>query len=391
MRTATILLVSLILLSADRGSAQTLDDYGNMIGGEAHGLDSPLGAVLTSFQAPPIGKVAGIAMVGDFVHVISYPNVLSGRQVIYEMDPNTGAVKSSIAVAGITSYYGLGYDTRRNEFVITSSSALIARVGLNGTVTTVWPAASSRPIGAAYDPNRDAYWVPDHTTNYMYLVDARDGSLLRSFDVGSQGLTRLAGCGYSEENDLIYTNGRDQNKGGFIDATSGRLLFTVAHPGGSNVGQGAAVYRRWQAPISGNWNNGTNQTLYSYEMGLPRVECSATVKFGTALQIKWVATRDAGRIYAAAAAFGESGLPLGNRLFPLSLDDLFFLSIQTPVLFNNFSGVLDTNGEALGAVLVPNVPLLAGIPFSLAFVTVDPNATLTLAALSGPRKVVISK
>ncbi|MBN2489419.1 MAG: hypothetical protein JXQ29_01025 [Planctomycetes bacterium] len=378
-------------LAAGAVSSQVLDDCGNPVGGGPYGMDAPLGTVLTSFQAPPVGKVAGITMIGDSLHVISYPNVFSGFQVIYEMDPNTGAVKSSVTVAGITSYYGLGYDTRRYEFVITSSSALIARVSLNGTVTTVWPTPSSRPIGVAYDFGRDAYWVPDHTTNNLYLLDARNGNLLVSFAIGSQGLTRLAGCGYSAENDLVYTNGRDQDKGGFIDPNTGRLLFTVTHPGGTNVGQGATVYRRWQAPLSGNWNTGINQTIYSYEMGLPRVECSATVKFGTALQIKWVAARDAGRIYAAAASLGEAGFWLGNRRFPLTLDDLFFLSVRAPAIFVGFAGALDTSGEALGAVAVPNVPVLAGIPLAIAFATLDASAPLGIAAISGPQPVLISR
>jgi hypothetical protein len=382
--------LTLTLLCALPAHAQGLDDYGNrMAPGGPYVIDSPLGTVLTSFKAPPVTRVAGITMVGDSLWVLSYPGVLSNHQLIFEMDPNTGAVKSSVSVA-TTTYYGLGFDLRRNEFVMcTPSTASLARVSLSGTVTTTWSAPSSRPIGVAYDLGRDAYWVPDWSNNNIYLVNARDGSLMRSFNVGGQGLTRLAGCGYSEVNDLIYTSGRNENQGGMIDPTTGKIVYTVNHPGGSNVGQGATVYRRTQAPISGNWNNGTNQTIYAYEMGLPRVFSPTSVKVGVVLPIRWIATREANRVYLAAASFSESGFLLGNRLLPISLDALFFLSIQLPPVFNRFSGTLDGNGEATGAVVVPNAPALAGISFSLAFITVDNAAPYGISAISGPQRVRI--
>jgi len=390
MSNRTMFVLALVFLCSLPAHAQGLDDFGNRIaGGGPYVLDSPLGAVLTSFQAPPVTRVAGIAMVGDSLWVLSYPGVLSGYQLLFEMDPNTGTVKSSVRVA-TTTYYGLGFDLRRNEFVMCSPSpSNISRVSLSGTVTTTWAAPSTRPIGVAYDLGRDAYWVPDWSNNNMYLVNARDGSLMRSFNVGGQGLTRLAGCGYSEINDLIYTNGRNENKGGMIDPTTGKILYTVNHPGGTNVGQGATVYRRWQAPFSGNWNGGTNQAIYAYEMGLPRVASPTTVKVGTVLPIRWIATREANRVYLAAASFTESGFPLANRLVPLTLDVLFFLSIQLPPVFNRFSGTLDGNGEALGAVVVPNAPAVAGIAFSIGYVTVDSAAPYSISAISGPQQVKI--
>ena len=312
MKRVHVCVVVLLLALAPLGVAQALDANGNFLGPvNLPGMDDPLGTVLHKIAAPT-SKIAGITCTGDSLWVISYPGA---AQVLYEVDPISGATKSTIQLT-TTSCYGLGFDTRRNEFVLSASGGTITRVDLKGVVTTQWPSPSGSPIGVAYDPMRDGYWVPDWSNTNMYLVDARNGSVLKSFNIGTQGLTRLAGCGYSPINDLLYTNGRGENKGGIIDPVSGQLLYTVAHPGGTNVGQGAVFFHRWQAPFSGDWNSGANQTIYSYEMGLPRVECNTTVKYGTTLQIKWVSTRDAGRVYKGAAAFTRVRLYAGQPAVP---------------------------------------------------------------------------
>ena len=60
-------------------------------------------------------------------------------------------------------------------------------------------------------------------------------------------------------------------------------------------------------------------------------------------------------------------------------------------LFINFGGVLDSSGTAAGAVVVPSSPALAGISFSIGFVTVSPSAPLGIQHISGPWKVAITK
>ena len=381
--------VVLVLTPLTQVQAQVYDDFGNPVGPVLHHeIDGPLGSILQQIKSPA-SKAAGITVMGESLYVITYPG---GTQTIYEVDPLTGTTKSSLQVT-TTNHYGLGFDSRRNEFVLCTPSFPdhIALMNLNGIVTTTFPAPATGPIGVAYDRTRDGYWVPDWGNNYLYLMDARNGQTLKSFDIGSQGLTRLAGCGYSDVNALIYVSGRNQNKGGFIDPTSGKVLYTVNHPGGSNVGQGAAIYFRSQAPFSGNWNNGSNQTLYSFEMRLPRVESNTQVKFGATLQIKWVSALDPNRAYKGAASFSEMGFGLGNRHFPLTLDALFIVSLNVPAIFTRFTGTLDTQGEALGAVNVPNSAQLTGLSFSIAFVTIDAGAPLSISAISGPQKVLIVK
>ena len=69
----------------------------------------------------------------------------------------------------------------------------------------------------------------------------------------------------------------------------------------------------------------------------------------------------------------------------------YFQRSQAPSIFQNFQGTLDTAGTALGAVNVPNVPLLTGFTFSIAWVTVDAAAPFGIEAISGPWQVGITK
>jgi len=118
-----------------------------------------------------------------------------------------------------------------------------------------------------------------------------------------------------------------------------------------------------------------------------------TVKFGTTLKIDWIAANSPGKFYKGAAALTErvAGITFLNRHYPLAADTLFFLSLAAPSVFSGFEGTLDASGTAIGAVHVPNVPPLAGIPFSLAFVTVDASAPFGIEAISGAWQVMIAK
>ena len=147
---------------------------------------------------------------------------------------------------------------------------------------------------------------------------------------------------------------------------------------------------RWQCPVVAE--EGIKKVTYK-DAGFPRVDAGNKVQFGQALQINWKAGSSPSKFYKAAAAMTErtAGLRFLNRYFPLALDPLFFASLQLPSVFRNFEGILDTNGTAAGAVIVPNVPALAGFSFSIAWVTVDAGAPQGIQAISGPWKVDITK
>ena len=58
---------------------------------------------------------------------------------------------------------------------------------------------------------------------------------------------------------------------------------------------------------------------------------------------------------------------------PLANDVLLNLSLNTPSVFVNFSGVIGAAGTAPGLILVPNNPGYAGLAFWVAFVAIPQN------------------
>ena len=116
------------------------------------------------------------------------------------------------------------------------------------------------------------------------------------------------------------------------------------------------------------------------------------MKYGTALTINWKAGSSPGKVYVGVASLTERvrGIIFLNRYFPVAADWLFFLSLANPAMFQKFSGSLDLNGTAIGAVAVPNAAALAGLKFSIAWVTVDAGAPFGVEAISGPWQAEIT-
>lgn len=83
--------------------------------------------------------------------------------------------------------------------------------------------------------------------------------------------------------------------------------------------------------------------------------------------------------YLAAASLGSapgtpvvSGNPpvVGN--VPLNTDALFFLSLNAPGTFFNFTGLIGPAGTSPGIIFIPNDPGLSGLSFFVAFLAIPP-------------------
>ncbi len=82
-----------------------------------------------------------------------------------------------------------------------------------------------------------------------------------------------------------------------------------------------------------------------------------------------------GAIYATVLAFSRSpGLPLfDGRVFDLTPDALFNLSLSGSAAFAGFVGTLDASGRALPVLLLPNEPRLRGVTIHAGALTLDPT------------------
>jgi len=66
--------------------------------------------------------------------------------------------------------------------------------------------------------------------------------------------------------------------------------------------------------------------------------------------------------YVGACSFGHSGFPVGpGHVVPLDLDPLFWTSLATPVIFQNFVGITSATGGFTMSLNIPPIPQLAGI------------------------------
>jgi hypothetical protein len=71
----------------------------------------------------------------------------------------------------------------------------------------------------------------------------------------------------------------------------------------------------------------------------------------------------------------------GGRKIPLWPDNLFVVTINNalPGIFKNFSGSLDASGDATLTIQIPNVGVLSGPVFYLAFITYDATGILEIS------------
>jgi hypothetical protein len=367
-------------------AAQFLDVAGNRLV-PGIGEDDPPGTSLLQYKLSQ--RPSGLAAAGDNFYVLVNPN-------IYQFDRKNGTLLKTISITGAPSGwfpFGLGVDTARNGFIIGDAGLyMILLTDMNGKVLASAAHSSNRHVGAAFDSNRDGYWATSWNNNLLTLYDAKNlTKQIKTINLGSAGATRAAGTAFSPENDVVYTSSRNTKRGYAFDAATGNLLYSwpLVHTG-TNNGQGAAWWDRWQCAVVGDYE--TFNVDFT-DSGYPRVGATETAKIGQALPIKWIATNSANKQFQAAASFTErtAGIVFGPRYVPLVVDPLFILSVTNPAVFSNFAGKLDGNGTGIGAVTIPNIPLLSGIPFSIAYVTVDGGSPFGIFQISGPWKVTMTK
>jgi len=174
--------LAFLALAALPAAAQLLDADGNRLG-PGTGMDDPPGTKLLEFKLTT--RPQGLAVAGDSFYVMFRPN-------IYEIDRKTGAVKTTILLTGAPSGYspfGLGVDLKRNAFIICDSSlSSIMLADMSGKVVSFVSVRPTRSVGAAYDSNRDGYWITSWSNNQLTLYDAKSlPKVIRTISLAAGG------------------------------------------------------------------------------------------------------------------------------------------------------------------------------------------------------------
>ena len=105
---------------------------------------------------------------------------------------------------------------------------------------------------------------------------------------------------------------------------------------------------------------------------------------GTPITLSLLAAGDAGLLYQVGSSLGGGPIPIGNRLLGLSLDAILDASVNgyLPMIFQNYSGVLDLNGQGTAKINIPNLPGLKGARIYSAFLTLKGGAPMGIQSIS---------
>lgn len=262
---------------------QQLDEYGNIESpGEppSGGPAASLGQVLNSFPNP--SALRGLTFRGGKLWGVTASGFGgTGSGVLYQMDADTGAVISTLAISPAPGgTFGLGHDTKRNLFVVTDALAdeILTVEATSGAVVDSFPSPGGVPVGAAYDSLRDAYWIADGSSDTLDLVDPDTGAVITTLAVPAAA-SRIAGAGYCSVSDAILFNSRDDAKSYLVSASDGSLISVFATPpsAGTNNGQGAAIR---PSDVTGYLSNFEAPTIFVVDLKLGAPPCSLRPKVG---------------------------------------------------------------------------------------------------------------
>ena len=248
------------------GVAQKLDWDGNALETGKSPDFVPLvpGEVENAFPNP--GDVRGLAFRDGFLWGINRDATL------FQMDKESGLVVSVLGLSGAgDSTSGLAWDSRRERFVVTDAlNDEILLVDPFGSLLSSYPSPGIGPLGAAYDPVRDGYWITDWEEGRLYLIDPDTGAERRSLDV-SGFASRLSGTGYDSVNDVLVFNDRQNAIVHLISAKDGSPIdeFPLPNPAINN-GQGVAVD---PGDLTGYVSHFEDETIYEIDLGLEPAEC----------------------------------------------------------------------------------------------------------------------
>ena len=192
------------------------------IAGSAARMDSP-GPEISDSCADPVLTTFGLEFRGNQLWTISNDGTLTRLDQCQPVQ-----VFSVQGFRGVAA--GLGWDRRRDQFVITDPKLEeIEVIDMGGNVVREFPAPGTGSIGAAYDSTRDAYWITDFDTDSLYALDAMTGTHVASFHL--EHSHRIAGAAYDPSRDAILYQERVGNGRCYVvSCATGLTLDSFALP-----------------------------------------------------------------------------------------------------------------------------------------------------------------
>lgn len=324
-------------------SAQQYDFNGDEIGaGGGVGSSAP-GSVLQTLTGNSVRY-------NDLAHDGQYLLAFDGSvAAVHLIDDTTGQDVSTVPTLN-SSDYGLGWDDKRELFVVTNASTdVVYTYTRTGVLVNSWPFPATGFVGATWDCRRDVYWVLDWSANTVTALDPTTGAPGTVLSTSAIGCTRGAGLGYDANTDTLYMGGRDQRMMFGMDAGTGALVCSfLGDQGSSSNPHGVAM-----SPRGGVWE-GTYQggsLMNEYEACTPtHPELRITPNFpvagqGITLTMSRLTPGERAVFVYSLAGCGPTGSPIGEML----------LSAPRTVL-----SIRPSNGSGVASIGAPLPGNLAG-------------------------------
>jgi len=120
---------------------------------------------------------------------------------------------------------------------------------------------------------------------------------------------------------------------------------------------------------------------------------SGTPKPGGTVSFSLGDGNDVGLPYQLGSSLGIGPIPIGERELGLTPDDLLVVSVtlQWPMFFSGYRGVIDKNGQAMAAVNIPNISVLTGLKIHTAFVTLQGSSPFGMKSISDTYSFTITR
>ncbi len=208
---------------------------------------------------------------------------------------------------------------------------------------------------------------------------------LRAYGASSGGMAQyailtLAAPGVSRQNVTLPTRTKNLVARVIAQGTEARAQFDVDPLDGkwdyelslTVLGTNATEY----GPYS--WNQSYADDVKFFDAAMFRRSTFGAPTIGQSIPLDLYSPTPS-QPYVLFASLVPGPAPLANGWFSPIVPDAIFKAVPAlPGVFQNFSGVLDGNGEATANLNVPPLPALAGIPIFVGGVVIGPSGLLHL-------------